>query len=107
MAAERTKRPFLLKFAGSLHWSSIPVNSDCPKWYASAHPFATRLGLAGGSRIQRAIAFQADLRSQAEALGHPGAPALHQGVGAGHEVKNQCHPVGVLQVDGHRPAAAL
>ena len=63
----------------------------------AGHPAVDEPGIAG----------QADVGPEPEPLGHPGAEALHQAVGAVDQVEDEGDPVGVLEVDRHRPATAV
>ncbi len=53
------------------------------------------------------IALHARLGADAESFGHARAPSLDQAVGLLDEVEDQTHPLGVLEVDGHRSPAAV
>ena len=51
------------------------------------------------------VAGQTVVRPETEPLGHPGSESLHEPVGRLHQSEDERHPVGVLEIDRHRPAS--
>ena len=56
---------------------------------------------------QPGVAGQADLGPETEPFGHTGTESLHQSVGLLDQPEDQRHPIGVLEVHGHRPATPI
>ena len=48
-----------------------------------------------------------DLGSEPQPFGHPGTESLHEPVGLFDQPEDQGHPVGMLEVHGHRTAAPV
>ena len=68
----------------------------------------TALAPAGHAAVDEAgVAVEAGVGADAEPFGHPWPEALDEGVGLLDQRQHRLHPVGVLQVDADRAAAAV